>query len=318
MTNLNSLQRCDGFNFSSTHNDIQCIESMKPEDTGTEHQFWFTRQMLREIFGVKSEDTITNHVEALINRGVVTVAKNLATVRITNTVGAVNKTTIYDLKVFNFLAMRLDTDRAWEVKEKFNDVLVTEETHAKTTLPALSKEDNFLLNIIHAEDKENIVLALKDYKTYRDERERELEQERDELKRTKAFISTKRESTAMGKLGGTTKALVNEREKNTKLLKENIELIKEKEKLKIRLCESDEYKTIRQMTNKLKTYILTDTKSLQRLGKEMTKISMEMGFKVIQVPDDRYPKVNSYHSEVWRETFAKLNNDPLFLIDIRK
>ena len=25
------------------------------------------------------------------------------------------KTTLYDLKVFNLLAMRLDTDRAWEV-----------------------------------------------------------------------------------------------------------------------------------------------------------------------------------------------------------
>ena len=41
-------------------------------------------------------------------------AKNLATVQMVNSVGAVNRTTLYDLKVFNYLAMRLDTDLAWE------------------------------------------------------------------------------------------------------------------------------------------------------------------------------------------------------------
>ena len=218
---------------------------------------------------------------------------------------SVVKTTLYDLKVFNLLAMRLDTDRAWEVKEKFNDILVKEETK-KFPIPETFEDA--------------LILAGQQMKLAKEEERKRIQTEKEcaELKRTKAFISTKRESTAMGKLGGTTKALICEREKNTKLLKENIDLIKEKEELKIRLSESDEYKTIRQMTNKLKPYILTDTKSLQRLGKEMTKISMKMGFYVIQVPDDRYPKVNSYHIEVWRETLVKLNNDPLFLLDIRK
>ena len=35
--------------------------------------------------------------------------------------------TLYDLKVFNYLVMRLDTDQAWEKKAKFNDVLVERE-----------------------------------------------------------------------------------------------------------------------------------------------------------------------------------------------
>ena len=192
-----------------------------------------------------------------------------------------------------------------------------EETH-KNTLPAVSEEDHFFLKILHAESTEQTALAIKDYKTYRDDIQRKIEQKLDEAVRTKAYISQKRESTAMGKLGGTTKALNFEREKNTKLLKENIDLIKEKEDLKIRLQESDNYKTIRQMTVHLKKYIKTDTKSLQRLGKEMARISMEMSFKVIKVPDPLYEEVNSYHTEVWRETFAKLNNNPLFLIDIRK
>ena len=40
----------------------------------------------------------------------------------------VQQTMLYDLKVFNYLVMRLDTDRAWEMKAKFNDVLVERET----------------------------------------------------------------------------------------------------------------------------------------------------------------------------------------------
>lgn len=305
-TSLVSSSSSSIFNFNAEHNGVPCIVSTRPEDQGSEQQVWFTRQMLCCVFGVKSLNTIDNHVDALVKRGVVTDIKNLTSVMMPDSHGReCVKTTLYDLKVFNLLAMRLDTDRAWEVKEKFNDILVKEETK-KFPIPETLEDA--------------LILAGQQMKLAKEEERKRIQTEKEcaELKRTKAFISTKRESTAMGKLGGTTKALICEREKNTKLLKENIDLIKEKEELKIRLSESDEYKTIRQMTNKLKPYILTDTKSLQRLGKEMTKISMEMGFKVIQVPDDRYPKVNSYHIEVWRETLVKLNNDPLFLIDIRK
>ena len=93
------------FNFNAEHNGVQCIESTKTEDRGTESQFWFTRQMLRDIYGVKSEYTITNHVDVLLKHGFITVAKNLATVQMANSVGAVNRTTLYDLKVFNYLAI---------------------------------------------------------------------------------------------------------------------------------------------------------------------------------------------------------------------
>lgn len=294
------------FKFDAEHSGVHCVVSTRPEDQGTEQQVWFTRQMLCDIFGIKSLNTIDNHVETLIKRGVVTDVKNLTSVMMPDSLGReCIKTTLYDLKVFNFLAMRLDTDLAWEMKQKFNDILVKEETK-RFPIPETFEDA--------------LILAGQQMKLAKEEERKRIQAEKEcaELKRTKAFISTKRESTAMGRLGGTTKALICEREKNTKLLKENIDLIKEKEKLKIRLSESDIYKTIRQMTNKLKPYILTDTKSLQRLGKEMTKISIEMGFKIIKVPDDRYPEVNSYHAEVWRKTFAKLNNDPLFLIDIRK
>ena len=122
------------FDFNATHNGEACIESLDPKDRGTERQFRFTRALLCTLLGVKSENTITNHVQALINRGAVTVIKNLVTVKIANSAGAVNETTLYDLTVFNHLVMRLDTDRAWEMKAKFNDVLIKHETQAQPEL----------------------------------------------------------------------------------------------------------------------------------------------------------------------------------------
>ena len=65
------------FNFNAEHNGVPCIVSTRPEDQGTEQQVWFTRQMLCCIFGVKSLNTIDNHVDALVKRGVVTDVKNL-------------------------------------------------------------------------------------------------------------------------------------------------------------------------------------------------------------------------------------------------
>ena len=91
--------------------------------------------MLCTLLGVKSENTITNHVDALINRGVVNDVKNLTSLNIKNENGnGAVKTTLYDLTVFNHLVMRLDTDKAWAMKEKFNDVLIKHETQVQPEL----------------------------------------------------------------------------------------------------------------------------------------------------------------------------------------
>ena len=107
------------FDFNAEHNGEACIESLRPEDRGTEHQYWFTRALLAKCFDIH-RDSVTNHIEALVNRGVIEVAKNFATLKIPTNGGA-QETTLYDLKVFNYLVMRLDTDQAWEKKAKFNE-----------------------------------------------------------------------------------------------------------------------------------------------------------------------------------------------------
>ena len=123
------------FDFNAIHNGEHCIASLDPKDRGTERQFRFTRALLCTLLGVKSENTITNHIDALINRGVVNDVKNLTSLNIKNENGnGAVKTTLYDLTVFNHLVMRLDTDKAWAMKEKFNDVLIKHETQAQPEL----------------------------------------------------------------------------------------------------------------------------------------------------------------------------------------
>ena len=123
------------FDFNATHNGEACIASLDPKDRGTERQFRFTRALLCTLLGVKSEDTITSHVDKLLKRGVVTETRNLVSVMLPDSLGReCIKTTLYDLTVFNHLVMRLDTDKAWAMKEKFNDVLIKHETQAQPEL----------------------------------------------------------------------------------------------------------------------------------------------------------------------------------------
>ena len=178
-TDTNSL-----FDFHAVHNGEACIESLDPKDRGTERQFRFTRALLCTLLGVKSVNTIDSHVEALMKRGVVTDVRNLTSVMLPDSLGReCIKTTLYDLKVFNYLVMRLDTDQAWEKKAKFNDVLVERETGVTQAQPqfALPK---------------TLPEALRLYAAEIEAKERAL-QERDEAIRTKAQIGSSREATAM-------------------------------------------------------------------------------------------------------------------------
>lgn len=122
----NIMIKNDSF-IQSMHNDIQCIESLDPNDKGTSRQYWFTANMLANIFDI-TDKTVRNNIDFLEKWGEVTMGKNLLIVQIQNSAGAVKDTTLYDLQVFNKLAMQLRTDAAMEIRSKFSDILVEIET----------------------------------------------------------------------------------------------------------------------------------------------------------------------------------------------
>ena len=274
--NTNLVLSSSVFSFGAEHNGVPCIVSTRPEDQGTEQQLWFTRQMLRDIFDVKSDNTIANHVEVLLNRGIVNELKNLSSLNVKNESGnGAVKTTLYDLKVLNFLAMRLDTDRAWEVKEKFNDILVKEETN-RFPIPETFEDA--------------LILAGQQMKLAKEEERKRIQAEKEcaELKRTKAFISAGREATALAKLGGATKALICEKEKNTKLIKENDELKEQNEILKVSIGESNQWMSSAQLIQNF---------NLQRInGKDMQPRTLTIMLKKLGCKhrESEFPDAKGY------------------------
>lgn len=216
------------FNFNAVHNGEACIESLRPEDKGTERQLRFTRALLCTLLGVKSENTITNHVDTLINRGVVNDVKNLTSLNIKNENGnGAVKITLYDLTVFNHLVMRLDTDQAWAMKAKFNDVLVKAETGRILTV------EDMIAN------PDTTIRLLTEIKTLRNQN-LQLEVERDEAVRTKAMIGSKREATAMATAAAKSREC-------KKLTAENEELTAENEELKDAIGRGSNWRTVSMM-----------------------------------------------------------------------
>lgn len=177
------------FDFNAEHNGEACIESLDPKDKGTERQFRFTRALLCTLLGVKSVNTIDNHVEALLKRGVIKVVKNLTTLKLP-TNGGMQDTILYDLTVFNYLVMRLDTDQAWEKKAKFNDVLVERETKHQP-------QSVMLPNFCNPAEAARAWADLYEKNQATELRALTAETERDEAIRTKAWIGSNREAKAM-------------------------------------------------------------------------------------------------------------------------
>ena len=192
------------FNFNAEHNGEACIESLDPKDRGTERRFRFTRALLCTLLGVKSENTITNHVQALINRGVIDNVKNLTLYQSSHGL----PTTLYDLKVFNYLVMRLDTDQAWEKKAKFNDVLVERETGVTQSQTQPTIFDYARALIAEKERSDALEAQNKALQAEHDETKVLLAEEKEKvayLERSKSWIGDKKVASAMGTAGAKSK-----------------------------------------------------------------------------------------------------------------
>ena len=85
------------FDFNAKHNGEACIESLRPEDRGTERQFWFTIAMLCVIFEC-SADTIRRRVGTLVNTGDIDETQNCVSLTNVQAFGY-NTTTLYNLNV---------------------------------------------------------------------------------------------------------------------------------------------------------------------------------------------------------------------------
>ena len=130
------------FNFNATHNGQTAIESLSPEDQGTERQFRFTASMLAKMFDVQVH-TINARIKTLIDTGDLDECKNLQSLNIPNEHGnGAHKTMLYDLTVLNKLAMTMiDSPIAIEVRNKFNDVIVQHEIKQLTFPDSYMIED---------------------------------------------------------------------------------------------------------------------------------------------------------------------------------
>lgn len=174
------------FDFDAVHNGESCIESLRPEDRGTERQFWFTVAMMCVIFGV-AERTLRDNIESLIEDGEVDCEISQSTVITEDSMGRDHKTTIYSLTVLNKLGMCCfrKNKKAKEIRDKFNDVLVERETGGY----GIRTVDDMI------NDPDTAIRLLTQLKILRLQN-KQLAMERDEAIRTKSMIGSRREATA--------------------------------------------------------------------------------------------------------------------------
>lgn len=121
------------------------------------------------------------------------------------------------------------------------------------------------------------------------------EAERDKAIKEKAWISKKREATAMGKLGSAMKKIYD---------------------LENRLGEGRAWKSVRAI-DWLLNYFWDTVGSWMAIGHALTKLSREMGYAVMRVDDPLYNKVNAYHVDVIREFKDTLDRRPDYLYKYR-
>lgn len=301
----NSLVGVNNFDFNAEHNGVICIESTNPEDRGTSHQYWFTRQMLAKLFEVSS-DTVARHIETLIEWDEIQGSQNCVTSEII-TNGGKQIATLYDLHVFNKLAMDLRTPKARELKSKFSDILVKHETG--TAVPATPQTYLEALKalVIAVEEKEKAELQAQ----FEAEQKELAISQRDRAIATKAWIGSRREATSMATASKfkreNTKLVV----ENTTLKNENVEISSENDKLKDEAGRGKNYKQAKNIPWIKDYFNVRKNNFYSQCGKVLSDISKEMNRETLIYENNDY-NVKCYHISVVEEFRRRLEAGVIF------
>lgn len=301
----NSLIGVNNFDFNAEHNGVTCIASLSQEDQGTARQYRFTASMLSECFNA-SVDTIRRRIETLINTGDLNETQNFVSLNVPNKNGnGAVKTTLYDLDVFNKLAMTfIDNPKAVQVRRAFNDILVKHET--KSNVPQTYLEALKAL-VIAVEEKEKAELQAQ----FEAEQKELAISQRDRAIATKAWIGSKREATSMATASKfkreNTKLVV----ENTTLKNENVEISSENDKLKDEAGRGKNYKQAKNIPWLKDYFNVRKNNFYSQCGKVLSDISKEMNRETLIYENNDY-NVKCYHISVVEEFRRRLEAGVIF------
>lgn len=272
------------FDFNAEHNGESCIESLRPEDRGTENQFRFTVAMLCVIYGV-ARKTLEDNIQSLSDDGEFSTADFRRTEKVPASDGKFYETSIYNLEVLNKLGMCCfrGNKKAKKVRDKFNDVLVKHETQAQPTIY----------------DYARALIAEKERSDALEAQNKALTAERDEAIKTKYQFVEGRDAKVCGELGG---------------------LRTQNEALRKQIGDSKTYKAVTAITWLPDYFDMSNRGLYGSLAANLKKIEAGMAseFKHIDIPDSRFGTVKAYHVDVIERLHEMVQADENLMVKYRK
>ena len=176
-------------------------------------------------------------------------------------------------------------------------------------LPSIRKSgvyatDNFIQKTI--DDPDWAISILQQIKFEREQKELALRQ-RDEAIRTKAWIGSKRESTCMNEV--------------KRFKGENKRLSSENEDLRVQVGDGKECKAAKCIPWLREIFVYANDKQwntlLGQIGKQLKRICLSNGFKIIRIPDSNHYEINAYDIRAIEIFKARLIADPNYMYQYR-
>lgn len=176
-------------------------------------------------------------------------------------------------------------------------------------LPSIRKSgvyatDNFIQKTI--DDPDWAISILQQIKFEREQKELALRQ-RDEAIRTKAWIGSKRESTCMNEV--------------KRFKGENKRLSSENEDLRVQVGDGKECKAAKCIPWLRDFFVYANDKQwntlLGQIGKQLKRICLSNGFKIIRIPDSNHYEINAYDIRAIEIFKARLIADPNYMYQYR-